>query len=172
MIIPGNVTLMKLNIYLIRHSDAESISKGIKDSERKLTPEGINKIREAATIWKNFIPTFDYIISSPYVRALQTAKVIAEVFNCPEKIMTDRRIACGSRTDDVVEIANSLNAENIAFVGHQPDMSDHVSAMISSNGAFADFKKGAIAKITFHNKAREGKGILEYLIPASNIIKS
>lgn len=162
---------MKLNIYLVRHSDAESISRGLKDSDRKLTPEGIKKITEAASMWKDFIPSFDYIISSPYVRSLETARVIANIYDCNDKLLTDRRIACGSRTEDVIEIANSLNAENIAFVGHQPDMSDHISAMISSNGAFADFKKAAIAKITFHNKAREGKGILEYLIPASCLIK-
>ena len=34
-----------MNIYLIRHSDAEGLSKGLKDFERKLTPEGEIKIR-------------------------------------------------------------------------------------------------------------------------------
>lgn len=163
---------MKLNIYLIRHSDAEALSKGLRDMDRKLTPEGIKKISEAAVNWKNFIPSFDYIISSPYERAIQTARIISEVFNCTDKLLSDRRVACGSRTDDIIEIANSLNAENIAFVGHQPDMSDHISAMISSNGAFAEFRKASIAKVIFHNKAREGKGILEFLIPASCLDKN
>lgn len=70
-----------MNIYLIRHGDSEGISKGMKDSERKLTPEGEMKIRNASIFWKNIIPDFDYIISSPYVRAVQTAKIIAATFN-------------------------------------------------------------------------------------------
>src|SRR5664279_110541 len=71
----------EMNIYLIRHSDSEGISKGLKDSERKLTPEGELKIRNASLFWKNLIPEFDYIFSSPYLRALQTAKIIASVYN-------------------------------------------------------------------------------------------
>jgi phosphohistidine phosphatase len=154
-----------MDIYLIRHSDAEGLSKGIRDSERKLSEEGIKKIKAAANYWKNFIPGFDYIISSPYIRAYETARLIAEVFKIDDNLHSDKRLSAGSRTEDVLDLANSYKCESIAFVGHQPDMSDHVSAMISNSGAFVEFKKAAIAKISFPGKVREGKGILEFLIP-------
>lgn len=162
---------MKLNIYLIRHSDAESVAKGLKDADRQLTEDGVKRIKEASLKWKVFLPEINFIVSSPYVRALQTAKIIAEVYNCSDKVLVDKKIGCGSKTSDLVEIANSLEAEHIAFVGHQPDMSEHISSFISTNYAFAEFKKGTIARISFHNKAREGKGILEYLIPPGCLIK-
>ncbi len=158
-----------MNIYLIRHSEAENISKGLRDFDRKLTQEGEKRTKYAAQYWKNLISEFDYILSSPYVRALQTANIIASVFNYQNEIHSDRKLGSGCDTEDLIEIINSFDGNNIAYVGHQPDLSNHLSALISGCGAFAEFKKGAIAKISFHNKVKEGKGVLEFLIP-QNIV--
>ncbi|MDR3666126.1 MAG: histidine phosphatase family protein [Ignavibacteriaceae bacterium] len=154
-----------MNIYLIRHSDSEGLSKGMKDFERGLTPEGEIKIRNACLFWQNIITEFDFIISSPYLRALQTAKIIASVYNYKKEIVIDRRIGCGSETDDLIEILNNHQSGEIAIVGHQPDLSIHVSRLISGTGASIEFKKAAIAKISFSGKVREGKGVLEFLVP-------
>jgi phosphohistidine phosphatase len=159
-----------MNIYLIRHGDSEGISKGLKDSERKLTPDGELKIRNASLFWKNIIPEFDYIISSPYLRALQTAKIIASAYNFKKEIFIDKRLGCGSETESLIEILNSFQSGEIALVGHQPDLSNHLSRLISGSGASVEFKKGAIAKISFNNKVREGKGVLEFLVPPSIFI--
>ena len=148
-----------MNIYLIRHADAEKSSPSKKDSERKLTPEGISSIKAAVEGWKNLISSFDYIVSSPLKRAVQTAEIVAKAFHYKEEIVTDKRIA-GGNTEDLIEIANSLVGKEIAFVGHEPDFSKHVSALISSSGAYVNFKKGMIAKISFENKTRLAKGTL------------
>ena len=154
-----------MNVYLIRHADAEKASPAKKDSERKLTPEGISAIKSAAEGWKNLIASFDYIVSSPLKRAVQTAEIIAKAFQYKEEIVTDKRIA-GGNIEDLIDIANSLNGKDIAFVGHEPDFSKYVSSLISSSGAFLSFKKAMIAKISFDNKVRLAKGNLEFLIPA------
>jgi phosphohistidine phosphatase len=154
-----------MNIYLIRHSDSEGLSKGLKDSERKLTHDGELKIRNASLFWKNIVPEFDCIISSPYLRALQTAKIIASVYNHKKEILVDKRIGCGSETDRLIEIVNSLQGVEIAIIGHQPDLSYHLSRLISGSGTSVEFKKGSIAKVSFSNKVKEGKGTLEFLVP-------
>jgi phosphohistidine phosphatase len=154
-----------MNIYLIRHGDSEGISKGLKDSERKLTPDGEQKIKNASIFWKNIVPEFDCITSSPYLRAVQTAKIIASAYNYKKEIYIDKRLGCGSETESLIEILNSLQSGEIAIVGHQPDLSNHLSRLISGSGTSVEFKKGAIAKISFSNKVREGKGILEFLVP-------
>ena len=155
-----------MNIYLIRHGDAEKSSVSKKDFDRELTASGIAKIKTAALNWKVLINSFDYIVSSPLIRAEQTASAIAEVYGFNKEIISDKKLSPGSKTESLIEIANSLSGEDIAFVGHQPDFSEHLSNMISSKGAYLEFKKGAIAKISFYNKAHLGKGILEFLIPA------
>ena len=155
----------EMNIYLIRHGDSESASKVLKDSERKLTPDGELKIRNASIFWKNIITEFDYILSSPYLRALQTAKIIASAYNYKKEILIEKRLSCGCDTESLLEILSPFPSSEIAIVGHQPDLSDHLSRLVSESGASFDFKKGAIAKISFNNKVKEGKGILEFLVP-------
>ncbi len=155
-----------MNIYLIRHGEAEKSSFNKKDFDRELTNTGKVKLKNAALAWKDYIIPFDYLISSPLARALQTAQIIAEYFEIKNEIIVDKKLSAGSRTDSIIEIANSLEAANVAFVGHQPDFSEHVSNLISTNGANVDFKKAAIAKIFFQNKVHLSRGILEFLIPA------
>ena len=155
-----------MNIYFIRHSDAENSSITTKDFERKLTEGGIEKIRKSAEGWKHVIPSFDYVVSSPLLRSLQTAEQILDIYDLDKsKLIIDKRLKSGSDLDDIIEIANSLNEDEIAFVGHQPEFSEHVSELISQTYAYIDFKKAAIAKINFYNKVKKGKGLLEFLIP-------
>ncbi len=156
-----------MNIYLIRHGDAEKAVIGKKDFDRELTQSGKLKMKLAAQSWKNLIEKFDLIISSPLIRTLQTANIIAEVYEVKSKSIIDKKLSPGSRSESIIELANAANVEDIAFVGHQPDMSEILSDLISSKGVVVDFKKGAVAKISFHNKAHISKGVLEFLVPAS-----
>lgn len=154
-----------MNIYLIRHGDSERAAGRKSDFDRELTEEGKQKILKAAKYWKNVVPGFDYIISSPLIRAKQTAEIIADTFHYKNDIVFDDSLRNGGDTKDILNLVNSLKAENIALVGHQPDFSYHVSILISNGTAEVDFKKGAIAKIAFEGKAKLSRGILEFLIP-------
>ena len=155
-----------MNIYLVRHGDAEKTAIGKKDFDRDLTPEGKIKIKSAVANWKIFLPDIDFIVTSPYIRALNTAKIIAETYEVKNPVIIDKKLSPGSKAENLIEIANSLSGEEIVFVGHQPDLSGHLSNLISGSGANIEFKKGAVAKITFRNKVHLSKGVLEYLIPA------
>ena len=154
-----------MNIYLIRHGDAEKASALKKDFDRTLTPEGEKKIKIAAEGWKLLIPQFSHIISSPLVRALQTAEIVAQVYKFTGKIITDKRLIFGNRTEELIDLANEVMGHDMAFIGHEPDFSEHVSNLISNSSAKIDFKKGMIAKISFSAKAKMSRGVLEFLIP-------
>jgi phosphohistidine phosphatase len=154
-----------MNLYIIRHGDAERISEDVNDFNRKLTSKGESILKSAVKKWKVIIPSLDYIISSPYLRAVQTAEIIASEYNLLDKLIKNDKLSSGCRTEDVVDTINSYDGKNIAIVGHEPDCSNHISKFISSSVAFISFKKGAIAKIIFNNKAVLSRGILEFLIP-------
>jgi phosphohistidine phosphatase len=154
-----------MNIYLIRHGDAEKASAQKKDFDRKLTPEGEQKLKAAAEGWKLLVPCFSHIISSPIIRAIQTAEIIASVFHFTDKIITDKRLIFGGKTEDVIDLAYEIMGSNMAFVGHEPDFSEHISRLISNSGANVDFKKSMIAKISFDGKVKMSRGVLEFLIP-------
>ncbi len=156
-----------MNIYLIRHGDAEKAVIGKKDFDRELTSSGIAKMRNAVASWKNLIEKLDCIYSSPLKRTLQTAEIVAEEYENKSKIIVDKKLSPGCKAESIVEIANTEGREDIAFVGHQPDLSEILSDLISNKGAYIEFKKGAIAKVVFGNKAHLSNGTLEFLIPTS-----
>lgn len=154
-----------MNLYLIRHSEAEKISPLKKDFDRELTSEGIELLRKAVQYWQKIINGFDLIVTSPLVRAVQTSEIIAESFNYSKEVIKDNNLATGAVTGDLIELINTYNVENIACIGHQPDLSNHVSNIISTNGCTLHFPPAAICKIRFNGLAKFSKGELIYLIP-------
>jgi phosphohistidine phosphatase len=155
-----------MNLYLVRHADAEKTQPGKRDHERKLTIEGRKSIEYASDRWKHFINHLDHICTSPYTRAVETAEIIAEAFEYNSEIIKDKVLSAGSNTKDLVELVNALEGNDILIVGHQPDLSQHLSNLISSRSASIEFRKTALAKISFNGKASFSRGYLEYLIPA------
>jgi len=69
-----------MNLYLLRHGIAvEPGTTGFeKDSERPLTPKGQHQLRQIAAAMKKMDLRFDLILSSPFLRAKQTAEIIAD----------------------------------------------------------------------------------------------
>jgi phosphohistidine phosphatase len=157
-----------INLYLVRHSDAEKANPLKSDFERELTPEGKEAILKAALGWKKLVASFDIIASSPLIRAVQTAEIIAKTFSYKKKIFKDERLSTGCKPEGFLEAVKSLEGNNIVVIGHSPDLSIITSSLISSSGAFIDFKKAAIAKISFEGRIRLTKGMLEFLIPVES----
>ncbi len=154
-----------MNLYLVRHGHAENVSIVKKDFDRLLTSKGKEQIRKAASGWKTLIPSINIILTSPFLRALESAKIIAELIVYEKEIVVDNNLAPGCKTNQLIEIVNALDAENILAVGHEPDISNHISNLISHTQVFVDIRRAAIAKLTFANKALFSKGTLEFLIP-------
>lgn len=155
-----------MNLYLIRHSTAEKANPPKKDFERELTVEGKELISKAANGWKKIIPTFDLVLYSPYLRAEQTAKIIGEVFNIPDKLSKENNLAAGCSTGMLIDTLSLYDFENIAVVGHQPDLSHHIANLCSKNSMNISFPAGAISKINFPGAVKFSSGKLEFLIPA------
>jgi phosphohistidine phosphatase len=160
-----------MNLYLVRHADAEKTPPGKRDEDRRLTREGKDRIKVVAARWIYFIGELDFICTSPYVRAVETAEIIAKAFEFEKEIIKDNGLASGSLTKDLINLVNSLEGEDILIVGHQPDLSEHVSNLISAKGALVEFKKAAVAKISFNGKVNFSKGYLEFLIPSVVFLK-
>jgi len=157
-----------MNIYLIRHGEAEPTSDNKPHEERALTEEGIIVLRNSSLLWKNFVDSFDIILSSPLKRAKQTAEIIKEAFAINTEVVVELSLLNGGQIDDLLNLAAALDLENIAIVGHQPDISMHISAMIGVDDIKARISPGTIAKISFPEKTKVGKGKLEFLIPPFN----
>ena len=157
-----------MNIYLIRHSEAEPTS-GIKLHElRELTAKGVEIVLTSVEFWKKFTQSFDIILTSPLKRAAQTAKLIHEFLNVKQEVVEEISLLNGGLTEDLLSIAEVLEMNDIAMVGHQPDIGMHIASMTGSINMNFKITSAAIAKIHFKDKSRIGQGVLEFLIPPIN----
>lgn len=153
-----------MNIFLVRHGDAEPHRGGISDAQRALTEEGKALLRRAAKGWTKIISPPQYLVSSPLTRAVQTASIIKEAFKLSGEIILDPGIIA-AKTSHILELCSMLGGSSFFFVGHEPDFSRYTSELISDGSANITFKKGMLVKISFSGRPKLGAGELEMLIP-------
>jgi phosphohistidine phosphatase len=154
-----------MNIFLIRHGAAEEKTLFGKDSERKLTSKGKTDLKRSIDIYKPLLVNIETVISSPYKRAFQTAEIVQEELKLKKDILIDNRLSPGSRIENILELCNEIDTDNVALIGHEPDISQHVSDLSSNSGIKINIRKGSIVKISFISKPRLSEGILEFLLP-------
>jgi phosphohistidine phosphatase len=154
-----------MNLYLIRHSLSESSSHDKKDFERELTDEGKVVINKCATSWKKYIDDLNIIFTSPLKRAVQTAEIISSIIQPIQNIVIENNLGTGSKTSDLIEILTSTDINDIAVVGHQPDLSIHINHLCGNGSFNLAFPPAAIAKIEFGNRIRYGTGKLVFFVP-------
>ena len=154
-----------MNIYLIRHGKAEPTSADKPHEERVLTSEGIETLKSSIDFWKNFIPKIDIILTSPIKRAKQTAHTIQNSYKPEFDVIEEICLLNGGLTEDLISISRSLNMNDIAMVGHQPDIGNHLSSMIGTNISNFRIPPAAIAKVSFNHKPKIGNGVCEFLFP-------
>jgi phosphohistidine phosphatase len=127
-------------IWLLRHGDAENGS-GKPDAERKLTEKGEHQSRDAGRALKELGVKLDVCLTSPKVRARQTAELACEPLGAP--VEDDDRLSGGDF--DPLELAAGRG--EVMLVGHEPDFSSAVAAV---TGSRVKMKKGGIAAIDDH----------------------
>src|SRR5690349_22292644 len=123
-----------MNLYIIRHGIAvdEGTPGYESDSERPLTDKGRKKMRQIAKALRHLGVEFDLILCSPYVRARETAEILADVFKMKEKLVfSDNLIPLGSPEILIGEIIENHAVDRLAIVGHEPHLSSLISRLTS-----------------------------------------
>jgi phosphohistidine phosphatase len=121
-------------IWLLRHGDAED---GSPDSERPLTEEGREQSRAAGAALKALGVEIDACLTSPKVRAAETARIVCEPLGVEPEL--EPKLAGGPF--DAEALAAGLG-DDVLLVGHDPDFS---MAVHSLTGAQVRMKKGGLA---------------------------
>jgi phosphohistidine phosphatase len=124
-------------IWLLRHGDA---ADGSPDAERPLTDKGRAQARAAGAALKAFGVQIDACLTSPKVRAADTAQIACEALGGPEPQL-EPKLAGGPF--DAEALAAGLG-DNVLLVGHDPDFSAVVHSL---TGAQVRMKKGGLAGI-------------------------
>lgn len=157
------------NIFILRHGIAEDPSLDQKDSDRKLTPEGIKKTKRLSEFFNASGEQLDLIIHSPYVRTTQTAEIFLEGLDQKPEIKIGEFLASGASSREIAKGLIPCNGlKNVLIVGHAPDLGFFIGELIDADGI--RMKKGALAKVVLENSI-ELAGELEYLV-TSKVVRA
>lgn len=149
-----------MQLYLFRHAEAEDGSLTLADGERKLTKRGIERTRKAAGVVKSLGVKPAHLYSSPLVRARQTADILAEALGV--KVEINEEVGPGFNAKTAARLVQDAGHDDqIMFVGHEPDFSATISAIIG--GGWIEMKKGGLARIDVEN-LEPLRGTLVWLI--------
>jgi phosphohistidine phosphatase len=122
-------------IWFLRHGDAE---EGEPDAERRLTAKGEDQARTAGAALRKLGVKPDLCLTSPKVRARDTAELACKELRCDYKV--EPRLAGGRF--DALDLAAGLG--EVILVGHEPDFSNVIGEL---TGGRVDLKKGGIAAV-------------------------
>jgi phosphohistidine phosphatase len=152
-------------LYLIRHAIAEERGPAWPDdTKRPLTSDGMARMRKAARGLELLGIALDIVLTSPLVRARQTAEIVAAAFDPPPQIINTEALVPGASFATLVaELGKHPRKMRIALVGHEPGIGELAARLIGSRHPI-EFKKGAVCRIDLDEIPPAGPGDLRLLL--------
>jgi phosphohistidine phosphatase len=155
-----------MELLIVRHAIAfeRDRQRWRDDAARPLSPVGIRQSRKAAAGMKEFSRAPDRLLTSPLVRARQTAQILTDVAGWPQAEEV-HELSPGQSALAVLTLIGKDRSKRVAVVGHQPDLAALLTAcLLGEDGALAvDMKKNAVACVSFEDSARAGRAVLKWL---------
>lgn len=164
-----------MEVILIRHAKAGDRDPNTwpNDDNRPLTSDGVDEQHQAATVMKKMGIRFDFLLTSPMLRARQSAEAVAEAYRWPEEPQLTEALGHGYSVAAVVRLLAKFPPDSrVALVGHEPDLSRLAAALISSGGSTRiGLKKSGVVGIEFEGAAEAGAGTLVYQLKPGHLRK-
>ena len=181
-----------MRLILIRHGIAEDIFEAGSDDERKLTEEGQKKFKKVASGILVCEPKIDRVISSPLLRAIQTAEILMTKIHSLKfkgsEITLSSRIKQADRLtpENLSELRPNSNPQEfcqwlrthyknevdpcLAIVGHEPHLSALCSFLLTSRSEnFFEFKKGGAACLELYLRTADIKAQMNWFMKPSQL---
>jgi phosphohistidine phosphatase len=150
----------------LRHGTAEEINPGGSDAERRLTAAGRDEVRRAAECARRARVAPTLILSSPYVRAVETAEITAAVLGYSRAIVrTELLIPSASPQQVWNEIRSRQEETQILLAAHEPLLSQLASYLLNSPALEIEMRKAALVRIDLDRFAPDPRGILKWMAP-------
>ena len=150
-------------VYFLRHADAEP--DVAPDFNRQLTPKGLEQGEKVGKFLARSGLLPEVIVSSPVVRAWQTAKIVAQKLGNVE-VAEGRWLACGMNPESCLEELRpySKNA-SVLLVGHEPDFGEAIASLIGlPDPAGLKIRKASLTAVDLPHLVA-GRGELQFSVP-------
>jgi phosphohistidine phosphatase len=158
-----------MQVYLLRHGIAEDQQAGKSDAQRQLTPKGIRKLKDVLKQASTYEVAPSLILSSPLVRARQTADVAAGELAYKESILETTSLIPEASPEQVWdELRVHRDEREVMLIGHEPLFSSLYAFLLNSPTLAVQVRKGSIGRIEIDAGSSKPRGVLRWmLVPRS-----
>lgn len=155
-----------MELLVVRHAIAHerNVRRWPDDRHRPLTPEGVRKFRKVALGLKRLGIRPQRVLTSPLVRARQTADLLAQVAQWPAP-MECAELSPEYAPADVIGLLRKFRVKTIAVVGHEPALGSLILTCVtgSTYREALTLKKGGLASVEFPRLPRAGGATLRWV---------
>jgi phosphohistidine phosphatase len=154
-----------MEIYFLRHANAgEPKLNRAKDEQRPLDKAGIEQCHIVGRALAALKVEPQAIVTSPLVRARQTASIVADEIGQADKLVTDEALRPEADYEQFEQLlARHGDKDAILIVGHRPSQTEFLNRLVTGGGQGPiDFKKGAIARV---DKQAGQPAVLRWIMP-------
>jgi phosphohistidine phosphatase len=157
-----------MRLYIVRHAIAHERDRKRwpDDSKRPLTADGRKRFRKAAHGLAKLLPRRALLLTSPFVRAHQTAELLAKVARL--KAPRDAgELAAHRPVRKAFDLLRAEARKHVIIVGHEPHLGLLLGAALAGPGAklAVELKKGGAACVEFPDRVAPGRGRLVWMLP-------
>ena len=164
-----------MNLYVVRHAIAADLGTdgSYDDSQRPLTEMGRKKMHDIAGGLHAFDVNLNLILSSPYLRARETAEILADVFKMKDRLVfSENLVPPGYIAELIDEVNEKYPVGSLAIVGHEPTLSALPSMLLSGKPSLnITMKKGGVCCLSMDKLRFEGGATLEWLLTPAQLVK-
>jgi phosphohistidine phosphatase len=153
-----------MRIYLVRHAESVDRIPEMPDSARHLTARGRVSFREMARRFREAGAHPARIVTSPFVRAVQTAEILAEALHYDGEVAVGPQLSPGFDMKGMNVVLDGFpGVPEIVFVGHEPDLGGILTRLLSLPKGYA-MRKGSIAALDLPEAGDRLRGVFAWLL--------
>ena len=160
-----------MHLYLIRHGIAvdRDDPNCPPDTERPLTPKGMKRTHAAALGLRALDVKPDAVLTSPWLRAVQTAELFCETIGySSKKIVRTDALKGTSAPSDLLRELQSMKAKVVLCFGHEPHLHLVIGHVLHTSAKITELKKAGLALLELE-RASPPQGRLLALYPARTL---
>ena len=154
-----------MEIYILRHGDAQPRRDDLPEAERKLTSKGTRDVQLVVRFARACAVAPDLVLTSPYRRALETARIALALLESKPALETIDDLLPDKRPEQVWNVLRSYSRhKEILLVGHEPQLSHIIAFLLAVPSVRLDLKKGGLVRVRMDTMPARPHGELKWVI--------
>jgi len=156
-------------LYVLRHAIAVERGAG-SDAARALSPKGRKTMRKVARGMKALEIEFDLILSSPFLRARETAEIVAAEWGNERPVEFSGHLRPGRDPAAFIAGLAKRGGRSVLVVGHEPQLSQMISFLLTGQRTLPlRMKKGGLCACSVRFLRHGHRATLEWLLTPSQL---